>query len=148
MAKMCKSCGTVVDDSFTNCTNCGALLDAQPTQGQVVPPQQPMYNQPGPTPGYQGGYPQQPMMGQQPMGPVDPNAKSKMAAGLLGIFLGCFGVHNFYLGYTGKAIAQLLITVLTCGFGVFVSEVWGLIEGIQILTGSINTDAQGRPLKD
>ena len=26
--------------------------------------------------------------------------KSKMAAGLLGIFLGTFGVHNFYLGYT------------------------------------------------
>ena len=24
--------------------------------------------------------------------------KSKVAAGLLGIFLGCFGVHNFYIG--------------------------------------------------
>lgn len=43
------------------------------------------------------------------------NAKSKIAAGLLGIFLGYFGVHNFYLGYTGKAVAQLLITLLTCG---------------------------------
>ena len=30
---------------------------------------------------------------------TNPNAKSKMAAGLLGIFLGSFGVHNFYLGY-------------------------------------------------
>ena len=28
----------------------------------------------------------------------DPNAKSKLAAGLFGIFLGAFGVHNFYLG--------------------------------------------------
>ena len=28
--------------------------------------------------------------------------KSKMAAGLLGIFLGAFGVHNFYLGYTDR----------------------------------------------
>ena len=28
------------------------------------------------------------------------DAKSKLAAGLLGIFLGGFGVHNFYLGYT------------------------------------------------
>ena len=35
-------------------------------------------------------------------------AKSKIAAGLLGIFLGTFGVHNFYLGNTGKAVAQLL----------------------------------------
>lgn len=44
---------------------------------------------------------------------VDPNAKSKMAAGLLGIFLGSLGIHNFYLGYTGKAVAQLLITILS-----------------------------------
>ena len=33
--------------------------------------------------------------------------KSKMTAGLLGIFLGGLGIHNFYLGYTGKAIAQI-----------------------------------------
>ena len=38
--------------------------------------------------------------------------KSKIVAGLLGIFLGAIGVHNFYLGYTGKAIAQLLISLL------------------------------------
>ena len=72
--------------------------------------------------------------------------KSKIAAGLLGIFLGSFGVHNFYLGYTGKAIAQLLITLLTCGFGAFISSIWGLIEGILILTGSINVDGNGNPL--
>ena len=77
-----------------------------------------------------------------------PDAKSKMAAGLLGIFLGGFGVHNFYLGYTGKAVAQLLITLLTCGFGAVVSSVWGIIEGVLILTGSINTDGKGNPLKD
>lgn len=78
----------------------------------------------------------------------DPNAKSKVAAGILGIFLGCFGVHNFYLGYTGKAVAQLLITVLSCFVLSFVSAVWGLIEGILILSGSINTDANGNPLRD
>lgn len=72
--------------------------------------------------------------------------KSKLAAGLLGIFLGSIGVHNFYLGYTGKAVAQLLITVLSCGILAVVSAVWGLIEGILILTGSINTDAQGNLL--
>ena len=76
------------------------------------------------------------------------NAKSKMAAGLLGIFLGAFGVHNFYLGYTGKAIAQLLITVLSCFTLYVVSEIWGLIEGIMILTCKINVDGKGNPLKD
>ena len=79
---------------------------------------------------------------------TDPNAKSKMAAGLLGIFLGAFGVHNFYLGYTGKAIAQLLITLLSCGVLSFASGVWGLIEGILILTGSITVDGNGNELRD
>ena len=74
--------------------------------------------------------------------------KSKLAAGLLGIFLGSLGVHTFYLGYTGKAIAQLLISLLTCGFGAVASGIWGLVEGILILTGSISKDAKGIPLKD
>ena len=78
------------------------------------------------------------------------NAKSKVAAGLLGIFLGAFGAHNFYLGYTGRAVTQLLITLLTCGIGSVVSEVWGFIEGIMIFSGSGKylTDAKGIPLKD
>ena len=78
----------------------------------------------------------------------NPAAKSKIAAGLLGIFLGALGIHNFYLGYTGKAVAQLLITILTCGIFSFVSAIWGLIEGILILTGSINVDGYGVELKD
>lgn len=68
--------------------------------------------------------------------------KSKMAAGLLGLFLGAWGVHNFYLGNTGRGVAQILVTLVTCGLG----GLWGFIEGILILTGSINTDADGRPL--
>ena len=78
----------------------------------------------------------------------DPNAKSKIAAGLFGIFLGCFGVHNFYLGFTGKAVAQLLITVLSCFILSPVSAIWGLIEGILILAGNVDTDANGHKLTD
>lgn len=74
--------------------------------------------------------------------------KSKTAAGIFGILLGALGVHNFYLGYTGKAIAQLLITILSCGALSFVSAIWGLIEGIMILTGSISQDANGVALKE
>ena len=77
-----------------------------------------------------------------------PGAKSKIAAGLLGIFLGGFGVHNFYLGYTSKGVAQLLLTILSCGMLSEISIIWGLIEGIMILCGSINTDADGVPLAD
>lgn len=78
----------------------------------------------------------------------NPNAKSKIAAGLFGIFLGCLGVHNFYLGYTGKAVAQLLITVCSCFVLAPVSVVWGFIEGILILCGNINVDAQGNELSE
>lgn len=80
---------------------------------------------------------------------VDTSAqKSRLVAGLLGIFLGVFGVHNFYLGYTGKAVAQLLISVLSCFTLAGVSEIWGLIEGILVLTNKDSKDAKGNPLKD
>ncbi len=75
---------------------------------------------------------------------VDPLAKSRLTAGLLGIFLGGFGVHRFYLGYTSIGVLQILVTIATCGIG----SLWGMIEGILILTGSgITTDADGRPLR-
>ena len=84
----------------------------------------------------------------QPTVNADPTAKSKLVAGLLGIFLGYLGVHNFYLGYNKKAIAQLVITVCTCGAGSVISGVWGLIEGIMILCGNIATDADGKALTE
>lgn len=73
-----------------------------------------------------------------------PGQKSKLIAGLLGIFLGAWGIHNFYLGYTNKGVTQIIVTVVTCGVG----ALWGFIEGILILTGSINTDVDGNPLGD
>ena len=76
------------------------------------------------------------------------NKKSKIAAGILGIFLGFLGVHNFYLGYNGKAVGQLLISVCSCFLLSWVSWIWGLVEGICILTGSIDKDANGNRLID
>jgi TM2 domain-containing membrane protein YozV len=70
--------------------------------------------------------------------------KSKIAAGLFGIFLGGFGVHRFYLGYVGIGILQIVVTIITLGWG----GLWGFIEGILILTGTIDKDAEGRPLKE
>ncbi|MFC1717628.1 NINE protein [Candidatus Poribacteria bacterium] len=76
---------------------------------------------------------------------VPENAKSKLVAGILGIFLGGFGVHRFYLGYTGIGIVQIIVTIVTVGAG----SLWGLIEGILILTGSVlQVDAKGQPLKN
>lgn len=78
--------------------------------------------------------------------------KSKVAAGLLGIFLGSLGVHNFYLGFITKGIIQLLLTLLTFGIGLIASEIWALVEGILILTShtgdKAHQDAQGNELRD
>lgn len=105
---------------------------------------QPGYN-PNALPPY--GYAAQP----GPYGAMVPSTKSKATAGVLAILLGTLGIHNFYLGYTGKGIAQLLITVLSFGILAFVSSIWGVIEGIVILgatPGSPSSrDAQGRVLQ-
>lgn len=76
------------------------------------------------------------------------NNRSKVAAGILGILLGALGVHNFYLGFTGKGVAQLLISVLSCGILSPVSAIWGLIEGITILTSEDYKDADGNSLSN
>ena len=76
-------------------------------------------------------------------GRVYPAGKSRIAAGVLGVILGGLGVHNFYLGYTGRGIAQLILTL--CSFGI--GSVWGFVEGILLLCGGYKqTDASGRYL--
>lgn len=75
--------------------------------------------------------------------------KSKLAAGLLGIFLGYLGIHNFYLGFTKKAVIQLVLSLvgsLAFGIGPAIMAIWGLVEGIMYLTGTWNVDANGNPL--
>jgi TM2 domain-containing membrane protein YozV len=76
--------------------------------------------------------------------------KSYIAAALLAFFLGGFGAHNFYLGYTRKAVIQLvmgLMTIFTFGLSGIAVGIWAFVEFILLLTGSISTDGDGRPLK-
>jgi len=54
--------------------------------------------------------------------------RSRMTYILLGVLLGAFGGHNFYAGYTKRAVAQLLITVLTCFYGGIISWIWAIVE--------------------
>ncbi len=68
--------------------------------------------------------------------------KSKIIAGLLGIFLGFLGVHRFYLGYKEIGTLQIVVTILTC----FVGGLWGILEGILILIGNMDKDAIGNQL--
>lgn len=67
-----------------------------------------------------------------PSGPAGYQQKSKIIAGILGIFLGGLGIHNFYLGRTNRAVIQLVLTLFTFG----VASLWGFIEGILILVSA------------
>jgi len=71
--------------------------------------------------------------------------KSKVAAALLCFFLGGFGIHRFYLGYTGLGIAQLVLFIigwstLILGVGLFLVigvEIWVFVDFILILIGKL-----------
>ena len=134
----CKNCGTQIAENAAVCLSCGVAVG----NGSAFCPNCGSATQPGAVVCTNCG------VSLASNANNVAGAKSKLTAGLLGIFLGSVGVHNFYLGYTGKAIAQLLIAVLTCGIGVAATSVWGLIEGIMILTGKINVDGKGVPLAD
>jgi TM2 domain-containing membrane protein YozV/phage FluMu protein Com len=71
------------------------------------------------------------------------SSRSKTVAGLLGIFLGLFGVHRFYLGFIGIGLLQIFLTFITGG----IAGLWGFTEGILCLTGQIH-DVDGLPLRD
>jgi len=68
--------------------------------------------------------------------------KQRVAYVLLGLFLGLLGIHNFYAGYVGRAVAQLLITVLIGWLVVplVAVAIWALVEIIVV-----SHDAKGRP---
>lgn len=138
----CKNCGHQVMPGAIVCTNCGVAVgngnNFCPNCGIISAPQAVVCTSCG--------------------GPLIAGEaqKSRLAAGLFGIFLGGFGVHNFYLGYTSKAVIQLVATIvgyltmcITIGFVIVPGiAIWGLIEGIMILTGAIAADGNGFPLKD
>jgi TM2 domain-containing membrane protein YozV len=67
---------------------------------------------------------------------ISDRASNKIAAGVCGILLGCFGVHKFILGYTSAGLIMLLVSLLSCGFAAPVFGIIGLIEGILYLVKS------------
>ena len=150
-------------------TTYGTAYDA-PAADSYAQAEQPGYGVPGPDANAQGaygadaygqpGYEQaayaagqqaygQPGYGQQAYGqPVFGTApKQWIVAVLLAFFLGGFGGHNFYLGYTTKGIIQLVLTITLIGAPI--SGIWAFIEFIMLLmrSGSYAYDAQGQPLQ-
>jgi TM2 domain-containing membrane protein YozV len=75
------------------------------------------------------GAPQPVMMAASRPEPV--NDRNRLVAALLAFFLGTLGLHRFYTGRTGSAIAML---VLSCTLiGLLVTGPWALIDTIRYL---------------
>lgn len=127
-AAFCPNCGAPAQEGAGFCPGCGQTVNPAdnvcPRCGYVLNASAPIYTAP----------------------------KSRLVAGLLGIFLGTLGVHNFYLGHTNRGLTQLLLStiggILSCGIASLAVWIWALVEGISILTGSVNTDANGVMLKE
>ena len=124
----CKNCGNPMDPNTAACPHCGCVkgggLSYCANCGQPVAPGAATCTTCG-------------------LAITSMPKKSKLVAGLLGILFGGLGIHNFYLGHVGKGVAQILLN-FCCGIG----SIWGLIEGILILCGTIRVDAKGNPLRD
>ena len=112
----CPQCGAPVDAGSRQCKYCDAVLVQQAQQ-----PVQPRYMAPSPNAVV---YVQQ--TPPPPHKPLVPR-KSKLAAGLLAIFLGGIGVHHFYLGNWVLGILYLLFC------WTYIPAIVGLIEGIVYL---------------
>lgn len=119
---------------MARCQKCGAGLPASVPAAQPAQPAQPV-TQVAPVAVN--------VMAPQAGPGVQASSKSKLAAGLLAFILGGWGVHNFYLGHTGKGAVQLILGLSVVGL--VISVIWALIEMVMIFTGSLN-DAEGRPL--
>lgn len=139
----CRNCGSPIDPSAFACPKCGVQNGTGFSYcfhcGSPTDPQAVVCVKCG-------------VALSRPQAAPQSEPKSKIAAGLMAIFLGCLGIHNFYLGYTGKAAIQLVVSLvgglITCGLALVGIWIWALIEGIMILGGSISTDANGVPLKN
>jgi TM2 domain-containing membrane protein YozV len=140
----CSRCGNPVPAGATYCEICGLAVPS-PKKAEV------QVGQPIPPSTLRGTestlVKSQPSSSSAPFG-IEPttglpySSRSKVAAGLLQIFLGGLGIGRFYTGHVGIAIAQIVVTLITCGLG----AIWPLIDGIMMLVGNPK-DADGRPMR-
>ena len=115
----CPDCGRQVSTEATACPECGRPIRLPRAAATAVP----------------GDSFPEPVL-------VRPQ-KSRGAYIILGLFLGCLGIHNFYAGYYGRGAAQVIIT-LTLGWiliGFFITGIWALIEII-----TVTEDGKGNPM--
>ncbi|MBO4416285.1 MAG: TM2 domain-containing protein, partial [Lachnospiraceae bacterium] len=111
----CSSCGSEIKDGQSFCANCGAPV-AQPVQPAPQPaaqPVQPVYQQPvQQAPAAAPAAPVESLM-------TEPAKKDKYSrfgrrrviiAGILGLFAGSLGVHNFIMKQPVRGVLHILLS--------------------------------------
>jgi len=118
----CEYCGTKINDA-TTCPNCGA-----PVRESSVNIKETTYDN-----NKNSIY----------------SSRSRIVTVLLAFLFGVLGIHNFYLGYKGKGITQLLLTTVGSIFiiGPLISGFWAFIDLVTCLISSDKTDADGNVLR-
>lgn len=155
--KTCNVCGKAMDDKYTVCPYCGAVLAADANQNYANNQQNtnPYGNQNFDNQQQFGGayyqQPQQPNNSNIDYTPAPRPQRSAYIAALLAFTLGAFGVHNFYLDKKNRALTQILVSLLaaaiTFGLSVIAMQIWAYVEGVKLLKGEINTDGTGAMIK-
>lgn len=124
----CEFCDSVIAEGSNRCSSCGATASLPVQTDPSAPAPSVVHHHHHSQPGL-------PATGVSP--------KSRVAAGIIGLFLGALGIHNFYLGYIGRGICQLILTLTLVGF--YISCLWAFVEVIIIFTGNPK-DAKGLPM--
>jgi len=114
---LCPQCGAPISIDRSECMYCGGKTARQPQEPQ------PQFQQP---------YIQQPHINGNGINYAWP-IRSKVVAGLLGIFLGGLGIHKFYLGKVALGILYIFAS------WTFIPILVGFIEGtIYLATDDYN----------
>ena len=113
----CPNCSNAIPQGTTFCPFCGAQ-----TTGGAAP-------QPGAA-----------IAGATAVPTYSHLPKSKTMFVVMAILFGSFGIHNFIAGYTGKGVAQALVSVLSCFTLSPIMWIWAVIEAC-----TVNVDSDGVP---
>ncbi|MBB6183025.1 zinc-ribbon domain and TM2 domain-containing protein [Oleiagrimonas soli] len=117
----CSHCGSEVADHAVVCVKCGASVAGR------MPPQAATASA-GVAPPVQGS--------------TTTIGKSRVAYVLFGVFLGGLGIHNFYAGYAGRGVAQLLVSLL---LGWLIVPLLAVYIWVIVEVCTVEQDAYGVP---
>jgi len=146
----CSKCGSRVNDDETFCGACGNPLKeslsvtneaSEPVASNFTPSQ--IANPEAPSININLSQNQQNHAMGMAFANLPQELKSKEVTGLLCIFLGWLGIHDFYVGKTTLGVVKLVLTCLIVSS--FIVGIWVIIDLICILSGSYY-DRWGRPL--